>query len=81
MLDKRLNGLCWFHKFFCKEIYIHANHVLRLQNIHIVGTPFLDPRLREGPMNSVPYVCTSVIQYLKIGSLVSSEIWQEGSGQ
>ena len=60
MLDKRLNGLCWFHKFFCKEIYIHANHVLRLQNIHIVGTPFLDPRLREGPMNSVPYVRTKV---------------------
>ena len=59
MLDKRLNGLCWFHKFFCKEIYIHANHVLRLQNIHIVGTPFLDPRLREGPMKFSP-VCPYV---------------------
>ena len=48
------------------------------------NSEFLDPHLREGPMNSVssvrPYVRT-YIQYLKIGSLVFYEIWQEGTGQ
>ena len=44
---------------------------------------FLDPRLREGPMNSVSYVRLYVrtyLQYLKIGSLVSSEILQDDRG-